>query len=286
MMQAKTIRLFRASGRFRNARLEVRVGQHVDERDQELILVADAFDLVVRVEDFGLVEAERLHDVLVGVGVDRLFKRLAQQVLPALGRGDVAIGAQHDVVGGQTVGGDEEAEVALDDQALVIGEAAGAGGALPQLDVALHVDLLRHPVVGAAAEVFVPRPGVFEGDQLVDVGPAVDDALVLGAHAAPPAVELRVAHARHARLGGHRLRLLVHLGAVVRYLRGGGRRHARACRLGGRLRRRCCGGCGLGRGDDVVIKIEHAVLLSFGHRATAMRAGARAAVYWTDSSLE
>ena len=50
--------------------------------------------------------------------MDGLFKRLAQQVLLALGRRDVAIGAEHDVVGGQAVGGDEEAgRLRFDDQA-------------------------------------------------------------------------------------------------------------------------------------------------------------------------
>jgi hypothetical protein len=93
----------------------------------------------------------------------------------------VAIGAEHDVVGGKRVGGDEEAEVALDDQALVVGEAVGV---LPGLDVALHVYFLRHPVVGTAGEVLVPSPLVLEWNQLVDVGFAVDHALVLDAHAA------------------------------------------------------------------------------------------------------
>jgi len=40
---------------------------------------------VVRVEDLGLVQAERLDDVLVGVGVDRLLEGLPQKELPALG---------------------------------------------------------------------------------------------------------------------------------------------------------------------------------------------------------
>jgi hypothetical protein len=132
-------------------------------------------DLVVGVEDLAFVEAERLDDVLVGVGVDRFFEGLAQQELPALGRRDVAVGAQHDVVGGQRIGGDEEAEVALDDAALVFGQAVRV---LPGRDVARHVDLLRHPVVGAGGEVLLPGPLVLERHQLVDVGLAVDDALV------------------------------------------------------------------------------------------------------------
>jgi hypothetical protein len=79
---------------------------------------------------FAFVQAERLDDVLVGVRVDRLLEGLAQQVLAAFGRGDVAVGAEHDVVGGQRIGGDEEAEVALDQAALVVGQAVGR---LPQL---------------------------------------------------------------------------------------------------------------------------------------------------------
>jgi hypothetical protein len=133
--------------------LNIGFGQHVDVRDQELVLVADRLDLVVRVEDLRLVQAQAFDDVLVGVRVDRLLERLAQQVLPALGRRDVAIRAEHDVVGGERIGGDEEAEVALDDEALVVGQAVRV---LPQLDVALHVHFLRHPVVGAGGEVLVP----------------------------------------------------------------------------------------------------------------------------------
>jgi hypothetical protein len=47
---------------------------------------------------------------------------LAQQVLAALGIGDVAVDGQHQVVRDQRVGGGKEAEVALDDLALVVGQ--------------------------------------------------------------------------------------------------------------------------------------------------------------------
>jgi len=179
---------------------------------------------VVRVEDLALVEAERLHDVLVGVRVDRLLEGLAQQELAALGSGDVPVGAQHDVVRGQRVGSHEEAEVALDQATLVVGQAVRV---LPERDVAAHVDFLRHPVVGAGGQVLLPGPLVLERHQLVDVGAAVDDPLVFDAHAA-------------VALGN--------LGAVVRAavgmkrrgngdLVGGGRRGRRAHRLEGRHRR-------------------------------------------------
>jgi len=159
---------------------EGRVGQRVDERDQEFILVADRLDFVVRVEDFLFVQAQRFHDVLVRVGVDGFLERLAQQVLAAFRRRNVAVGAQHDVVGGQRVGRHEEAQVAFHQAALVFRQAVRV---FPQLDVALHVHFLRHPVVGAAGQVFIPGPFVFERHQLVDVGFAVDDALVVGIHA-------------------------------------------------------------------------------------------------------
>ena len=107
----------------RRAGLEFRVGQRLDERDQELVLLPDAGNLVVGVEDLAFVQPQALDDVLVGVGVDRFFESLAQQVLAALGCGDVAVGAEHDVVRRQAVGGDEEPEVALDHQALVLGQA-------------------------------------------------------------------------------------------------------------------------------------------------------------------
>ena len=47
-----------------------------------------------------------------------------------------------------------------------------------------HVHFLRHPVVGAGGEVLLPGPLVLERHQLVDVGLAVDDALVGGLDAA------------------------------------------------------------------------------------------------------
>jgi hypothetical protein len=79
--------------------------------------------LAVHVEDLALVEAERLYDVLVGMRVQGLLEGLAQQVLAALRVGDVAVDGQHQVVRDQRVGGREETEVALDDRALVVGEA-------------------------------------------------------------------------------------------------------------------------------------------------------------------
>ena len=63
------------------------------------------------------------HDVLERVRVYRLLERLAQQVLPALGVGQLPVDRQHDVVRDQRLRGGEEAEVALEHQPLVLGEA-------------------------------------------------------------------------------------------------------------------------------------------------------------------
>ena len=90
--------------RFRRAGLEFRIGQGIDERQQEFVLVADAGHLVIHIENLALVQPQAFHDVLVGMGVDRLFECLAQQVLAAFRIGDVAVGAQHDIVGRQAVG--------------------------------------------------------------------------------------------------------------------------------------------------------------------------------------
>ena len=159
----------------------MRVHDGVDERNQELVFVADGLNFVVRVEDFAFVQAQRLSDVLVGVGVNGFFKGLAQQELAALRCCDVAVSAQGDVVGGQGIGRDKETQIAFDQAALVFGQTVGV---FPERNVACHVDFLRHPVVGASGEVFFPGPFVFEGHQLVDVGLAIDDALVSCVHAA------------------------------------------------------------------------------------------------------
>jgi hypothetical protein len=77
---------------------------------------------VVSVEDFALVQAQGLNDVLVGVGVNGFFKGLAKQKLAALGGCDVTVCAQDNVVGSQAVGSHEKAEIALDNATLVFGQ--------------------------------------------------------------------------------------------------------------------------------------------------------------------
>ena len=96
-----------------------------------------------------------------------LQKLVAQKILARLGVGDVAVNGEHDVVGGQRLGGAKEAEVPQNHSALVFGKRAGL---LPQLDVLLHRDLLGHPVVGDTFFVVRARPRVAHGEDLIRVG--------------------------------------------------------------------------------------------------------------------
>jgi hypothetical protein len=121
-------------------------------------LVGDRRHLAVHVEQLALVEAEAFHDVLEGVGMDRLLESLPQQILPAFRVGQVAIDRQHDVVGHQALGGREEAEIALDHAPLVLGQAVAR---FPQRDVSLHGDLGRHPVIVAAGRDISPTPSLY-----------------------------------------------------------------------------------------------------------------------------
>src|SRR5690606_21408269 len=173
VLQQRLVLFHRAGG-------EGRVGQLARVLDAPLCFFRHHRHFAVHVEDVTFIHGQRLDAVLVGVGVDRFLEGLAQDVLAALRVGDQAIGGQHQVVGDQRIGGGEEAEGALDDATLVIGQAFRV---LPQRDVGAHVDFLRHPVVGAAVEVFLPGPVVLEWHQLVEVGAAVDHALFVDLYA-------------------------------------------------------------------------------------------------------
>src|SRR5690606_23287226 len=107
----------------RRACLEVGVGNGINEWNQEFIFGAYGRHFVVGIEDLGFIEIQAFDDVLVSVRVYGFFKGLAQQELPAFRCGDVSVGAEHNVVGGQRIGRDEEAKVALYDAALVFGQA-------------------------------------------------------------------------------------------------------------------------------------------------------------------
>lgn len=159
---------------FDGAGFELRIGDRAGVFQAPGGFFRDRWDLVVHVEDFAFIHGQRFDAVLVGVGVDRLFEGLAQDVLAAFRVGDQAVHGQDQVVGNQGVGGGEEAEVAHHDAAFVVGQAFRV---FPEGDVGGHVDFLRHPVVCAAVQVLLPGPVVLEGYELVEVGAAVDHAL-------------------------------------------------------------------------------------------------------------
>lgn len=161
---------------FDGAGFELRIGDRTGVFQAPGGFFRDRWDLVVHVEDLAFIHGQRFDAVLVGVGVDRLFEGLAQDVLAAFRVGDQAVHGQDQVVGNQGVGGGEEAEVAHHDAALVVGQAFRV---FPEGDVGGHVDFLRHPVVCAAVQVLLPGPVVLEGYELVEVGTAVDHAFFI-----------------------------------------------------------------------------------------------------------
>jgi hypothetical protein len=92
----------------------------------------------------------------------------------------MTVSAQHNIVGGQRIRRSKKAEIVLDDQPFVLSQRRAV---LPLGNVAVHGDFLRHPVIGATGQVFVPGPMVLERHQLVDISLAVDYALILGIYA-------------------------------------------------------------------------------------------------------
>ena len=111
------------------------------------VLLVDDGDLAVHVEDLLLIEAEALHDVVEGVGVDGLFKGLAQEVLPALGVGDVPEDRQRDVVGYQALCRRKEAEIAHDHMPLVRRSSELRHNSISlAMGTSLGIQWLAHPV--------------------------------------------------------------------------------------------------------------------------------------------
>ena len=132
---------------------------------------------MIHIEDLALIKREALDDVLEGMRVDGLLKSLTKHVLTGFGVGDVLENGQYDVVAYKALGSTEEAEVTQDDLTLVGCELIG----LPELDVTLHGDLVRHPVIGATFIVIIPGPSVFERHELVHINLlAVHQAFLIG----------------------------------------------------------------------------------------------------------
>ena len=88
----------------RRAGLEIGIVEMLGVLQRPGRLVGDRRHLAIHVEQLALVEPEAFDDVLEGVGVDRFLERLAQQILPAFGIGEMAVDRQHDVVGDQRFG--------------------------------------------------------------------------------------------------------------------------------------------------------------------------------------
>jgi hypothetical protein len=130
----------------------------VGERPRRL--VGDRGNLAIHVEELAYVQAEAFHDVLESVGVHRLLESLAQQILPALWIGEMAVDCEHDIVGDEALGGGKEAEVVLHHAPLVFRQAVAR---FPEGDVGLHRDLRRHPMVVASARYFSHAQRYFVG---------------------------------------------------------------------------------------------------------------------------
>ena len=89
-----------------------------------------------------------------------------------LGGGDELADDVEDVVTNDAFGGGEVTDAHLDDPALDVGDVA----TLPLLDVGLHLDVFRLPVVVLHRFVEVVGPLVFEGQDVEEHGvAAVDD---------------------------------------------------------------------------------------------------------------
>lgn len=83
------------------AGFELRIGDRTGVFQAPGCLFSDRRDLVVHVEDLAFIHGQRFDAVLVGVGVDRFFEGLAQDVLAALRVGDQSVHGQYQVVGNQ-----------------------------------------------------------------------------------------------------------------------------------------------------------------------------------------
>ena len=172
-------------------------------------LVRDRGHLAVHVEQLALVEAEAFDDVLEGVGVHRLLERLAQQILPAFRIGQMAVDRQHDVVGDEAFGRGEEAEIALDRRA------ARPRSGRRATSTARYRPAWKLRSASSdccSREIFLPRPFVFQRQQLIDVGAAIDHPLVVDGDAAAAAVD----GAEAGRVGGRERRRGATAGGVRR----------------------------------------------------------------------
>ena len=66
----------------------------------------------------------------------------------------------------QYLGAIRRSQIALNDATLVFSQTIGI---FPKRDIAVHIDLLRHPVVCATSQILLPSPLVLKWHQLVHI---------------------------------------------------------------------------------------------------------------------
>ena len=142
--------------------------------DDEVVFRGDGGDVLEHGLALVRVDAEGGDHVNEAVGVDVFLVGVAAEDKLQLGGGDDLADDVEDVVTDDALGGGEVADAHLDDPALDIGDLVGA----PLLDVFLHRDVLRLPMVVLHRLVEVVGPGVFERQDVEEHRVlAVDDFL-------------------------------------------------------------------------------------------------------------
>ena len=131
----------------------------------------------VAVVDVQLFEVEGFDAVLVGPGMQGLLEYLTCLVDLQLGRTHLFHHRQADVAHREDVCRGQVGEHVLEHVALGMGE-----GVVVVVQILRHRDLEWRPVIAVGIEEEFPRPRILERHELVDVGLAVDDALVGSTH--------------------------------------------------------------------------------------------------------
>ncbi len=146
------------------------------------------------------IESEGGNHVNEAVGVDVFLVGVAAEDELELGGGDYLADDVEDVVADDPLGGGEVADAHLDDPALDVGNVVGA----PLLDVLLHRDVLRLPVVVLHRLVKIVCPLVFERQDVEEHGlAAVYDALGVESEFGFGLVENESAGSKGDGGGGH-----------------------------------------------------------------------------------
>ena len=153
MHAAKQIRLSRNARRSAAVRSSAQLVERVDPAEAELRLAPDRRDVLHRGErlgPFALVWHVGVQQGQVELDVHGLLEQLPGQVQPALGRVDVLVEVEHEVVGDDRVAGGEEGDQP-GDQVPLGGRQLGQVG-----EVGVQVDLLDGPgVLDRVAEAVV-----------------------------------------------------------------------------------------------------------------------------------